>query len=78
MKGTITPSKKTFREIGTHQGKVQVEPQIRTFLWDNPEVRRAFKEAKDKERKDWEVRQAECADRHGRIAHVLERRKKST
>lgn len=44
-----TPSRLSFAPVKNAQGKIVNERKIRTFLWDNPEMRRAFREAKDKE-----------------------------
>ena len=44
-----TPSRLTLAPIKTPEGKTTNERRIRTFLWDNPELRRAFREAKDRE-----------------------------
>ena len=51
MKGIVTRSKRVRKDIGTHKGKPRTEAVIRTFLWDNPEIRKAYKQAADKNKK---------------------------
>jgi len=45
MRGSVTPAKRT------REG-------VRVFLWDNPELRRAWREACQRERKECQVERA--------------------
>lgn len=48
MQGTTCRAKKVIKVTGLHRGKEVKEGHIRTFLWDNPEIREAFRTAKDR------------------------------
>lgn len=48
MKGLVTPGR-LVRSEGVPGGR-KVVNEVRTFLWDNPEIRRAFREASERER----------------------------
>ena len=39
----------SWQEVKEVSGKTHFEKSIRSFLWDNPELRRAFREAQKKE-----------------------------
>jgi hypothetical protein len=40
----VTPGR-VVRRTEVQKGRVVVVPVIRTFLWDNPELRRVFRES---------------------------------
>jgi hypothetical protein len=44
----VTPGRSVKRVV-VQGGRSVVVPVVRTFLWDNPELRRAFREAMVKE-----------------------------
>lgn len=51
MDGTVTKSRRVYAEVKTRTGKTQKEGRIRTFLWDNPELRKAYSAASRKRKK---------------------------
>lgn len=47
--GVVTPGR-TVRRVEERGGRCVVVPVLRVFLWDNSELRRAFREAVVKEK----------------------------